>query len=147
MYKVFDMYNTDAAYGNNPPRDWSADLHALFAAERKSAEAARATRVASQTPVKGARPSLPLERYVGAYTDSTYGTVTVTLANRALHARFVNVDMGNLEPVQYDSFRSSQLGREKQLTPVTFLPDGAGKVTGVRVFGVTFTRSDVQPQR
>jgi CubicO group peptidase (beta-lactamase class C family) len=147
MYKVFDMYNTDATYGTDPPRDWSTDLRALLTAERKSAEAARATRTAGQVPVKGARPSLPLERYVGAYTDSTYGTVNVTLANRALHARFVNVDMGDLEPVEYDSFRSSKLGREKQLTPVTFLPDGTGKVNGVRVFGVTFTRSGGQPRQ
>lgn len=145
MYKVFDMYNTDTAYRGSQQRDWSTDLHTLFAARHKAGQAAQATRAAKH--VTGTHPSLPLERYVGAYTDSTYGTVNVTLASGALHARFVNADMGALAPWEYDTFRSQKVGAEKQITPLTFLPDGISGVSGVRVFGVTFTRSDQQPRQ
>ncbi|MGI8547117.1 MAG: serine hydrolase [Gemmatimonadaceae bacterium] len=144
MYKVFDMYNTDTAYSRVAGRDWSAELHTLFAARRKSAQAAQAASAAKH--VKGTRPSLPLGRYVGTYTDSTYGTVNVTLAGSALHARFVNADMGDLEPWEYDTFRSQKVGQEKQITPLTFLPDGTGGVSAVQLFGVKFVRSGQQPQ-
>lgn len=138
MYKVFDMYS------GNPPRDWSTELHTLFAARHKAAQTAQATRAAKHTT--GTHPSLPLARYVGTYIDSTYGTVNVTLANSALHGRFGNADMGDLQPWEYDTFRSQKVGGEKQITPLTFLPDGTGSVSGVEMFGVTFTRSGKQPE-
>jgi len=138
MYKVFDMYNATSNASGNPPRDWSADLKALFAAKRT----ARADRSATAKQVAGsAQPSLPLDRYAGTYTDSAYGTVQVTLTGGALHARFVNFDIGQLEHSEYDTFRSRVDDALEGVTELTFVPDGAGHVSAVRAFGVEFQRS------
>jgi len=138
MYKVFDMYNATSNASGNPPRDWSADLKALFAAKRT----ARADRAATAKQVAGsAQPSLPLDRYAGTYTDSAYGTVQVTLTGGALHARFVSFDIGQLEHSEYDTFRSRVDDALEGVTELTFVPDGAGHVSAVRAFGVEFQRS------
>jgi CubicO group peptidase (beta-lactamase class C family) len=128
MYRVFDLY------AGNPPRDWSTELKDFFA--RRSASARPATR-----PANAAAPSLPLVGYAGVYVDSTYGTIEITAASTGLRARFGTHDLGVLEPWEHESFRAvgppPALGR----TAVTFMPDGSGGVTAVRVFGVTFQRA------
>lgn len=130
MYQVFDMY------GAGPKRDWSADLRALFA---KHGEAVAAARRATDT-----RPSLPLDRYVGTYADSAFGAIEVTLANGALRARYEKADLGTLEHTQYDTFRSRPSAGERGAT-LTFVPDGAGAVSGVRTYGVTFQKARTGP--
>jgi CubicO group peptidase (beta-lactamase class C family) len=139
MYQVFDLYGASAASRGNStssaaaPRDWSADLHKLLAARHAAAAApARAS---------GTHPSLPLERYVGTYSDSAYGAVQVTLADGALHARFEKADLGTLEHWEYDVFHSQPADRSESPRTLTFVPDGSGSVSGVRLFGVTFVRA------
>jgi CubicO group peptidase (beta-lactamase class C family) len=129
MYKVFDLY------AGNPARDWSTDLRTMFATSRRRPVAAAANR----PPATTARPSLPVERYPGTYVDSTYGTVEVALTEGVLHARFGNEDLGSLEPTQYETFRSRGPRPEDSAT-MTFLPDGAGNIAAVRLFGVSFAR-------
>lgn len=130
MYRLFDLYR------GNAPRDWSSELRALFAPAR----AAPAT-AAARRPAEGARPSLPLERYAGSFVDSTYGTVEIKLVDSALYARFGKADLGRLEPWEYEMFRALGPPPEAQRTPVTFVPDGAGQVASVRIFGVNFLRA------
>lgn len=127
MYKVFDLY------GGNPPRDWSAELQKLFVARRGAGKAPQ--------HVSGTHPSLPLDRYAGTYTDSTYGTVDVTLADGALHARFGKADLGTLDRWEYDTFRSRASRPEDQPAVLIFMPDGDGNVSAVRALGVTFPRA------
>src|SRR5471032_2140707 len=95
MYQVFDLY-TGAA-----PRDWSAELRALF----ENARGRPAASVAGQSPPAPAVPSLPLERYAGSYADSTYGQVVVSLVDGVLSAHYGPLDFGRLDPGPYDSFR------------------------------------------
>jgi uncharacterized protein DUF3471 len=127
MYKVFDLY------AGKPSRDWSADLRALFT--RRTAAGAGPTRPANASP-----PSLPLERYAGTYADSTYGAVEITFSNGVLHARFGHADLGTLEPWQYETFRSHGPPPAEDASALTFVPDGAGGVSAVRVLGVLFSR-------
>ena len=127
MYKVFDLY------AGNPPRDWSADLKAELA--RRGGGGGAPSRPATPTA-----PSLPLERYAGTYVDSTYGTIDVSVAGGALKARFGTEEIGVLEPWDFESFRAVGRPPSLQRTAVTFVPDGVGGVTAVRVFGITFQR-------
>ncbi len=138
MYKVFDLYNTDAAYSGNQ-RDWSTDLKALFDARRAARTASAA---AAPKHVVDTRPPLPLDRYAGTYTDSTYGTVEVTSSGGALHARFGNWDIGALKHTEYDMFRSQVKDPLQGITDLTFIPDGAGHIRAVNTFGVTFPREN-----
>jgi CubicO group peptidase (beta-lactamase class C family) len=127
MYQAFDLY------GQNPPTDWSARLRTLF-------EKRRTSRGAPPVHVAGTHPSLPLEKYVGSYADSTYGAINITMAGGALHARFEKADLGDLEHWEYESFRSKPGASGGNATTITFVPDGSGAIGAARVFGMTFPR-------
>ncbi|HEY4132701.1 MAG TPA: serine hydrolase [Gemmatimonadaceae bacterium] len=131
MYTVFDLFNANENAA--PARDWSKDLHELFDAPRANM-AGRGGRVAQQAAVK---PSLSLEKYAGTYVDSTYGTVNVTFANGALTAQVVTDPARELEPINYETFRTKT---SEDATNLTFVPDGNGGVAGVRISGITFAR-------
>src|SRR5581483_2776735 len=128
MYRAFDLYN------GGPSRDWSADVHALFESMARPART-----VASAEPRQQGRPSLPLERYAGTYVDSTYGKVTVTYANGTLHAQVVSDPSQDLEPVDFETFRSHAVPGQAT-SALTFLPHGTGGISAVRVAGITFAR-------
>jgi len=136
MYKVFDMY---AAAAKNPPRDWSADLKALFAAQRQTRVSRRSAATSTAQPVPA---SLPLDRYAGSYTDSTFGTVTVTMTNGALQAKYGNWDIGELTHATFDRFRSVARDSLEGETVLTFVPDGDGHVRALQIFGESFSRDN-----
>ena len=133
MYKVFDLYTGGSA------RDWSSDLKKLFTPGRSPAQAAA-------QHVTGTQPSLPLDKYVGSYGDSTYGTFDVTSTNGVLHARLGKADLGDLDHWEYDSFRTRVSAARPQQSTLTFAPDGSGGVRSVRAFGITFVRSPTAPR-
>ena len=124
MYTVFDLFEP------GPRRDWSADLKPIFARSRPNA---------TQTARMTAAPSLPLERYAGTYVDSAYGNVVVTFQNGGLQAAVVTDPAAPLEPVNFEAFRTKASDGARP-TVLTFLPDGSGGVSGVRVFNIVFDR-------
>ena len=134
MYKAFDLY------GNDPSRDWSAELRALFA--KRSAAGSRVP-----AHVTGRRPSYALDRYVGTYVDSTYGAIEVKLADGALRARWGKADLGAIDQWEYDAFRSRPTPPADQPTTLTFTPDGAGNIVAVRAFGISFARTRARSPR
>jgi CubicO group peptidase (beta-lactamase class C family) len=126
MYAAFDQVLGGAS------RDWSAELKPIFQTPARAANANAASRPKTA-------PSLPLERYAGTYADSAYGEVRVTFANGALSAALVGTAPQLLEPADFETFRTRpQPGTNP--AAVTFLPDGTGGVTGLRVSGITFGR-------
>jgi hypothetical protein len=125
MYGVFDLFESGSR------RDWSADLKPIFA--RPQVNATRAVRATSAA-------SLPLERYTGTYVDSAYGDVHVTLQNGALQAAVVTDPAAPLEPVSFEAFRTKPTGSARPMV-LTFIPDGTGGVSGVRVSNILFTRA------
>jgi hypothetical protein len=128
MYKVFDLY------AGNPERDWSGELRRLFARPPSAVASGAPQPAAAPAP---APPSLALDRYAATYVDSAYGVVDVTLAGGALSARFRGKDLGPLEHLRADTFRS-RAGNESM--SLSFVTDGAGNVIAVRSFGITFDR-------
>ena len=89
---------------------------------------------------RSSHPALSLDKYVGSYIDSTYGIFEVTNTNAVLHARFEKADFGDLDHVDYDTFRTRQTATQGPV-PIVFVPDGRGNIGAVRTFGVTFTRT------
>jgi hypothetical protein len=139
MYQVFDMYRSAP---KAPSRDWNKAVKALFDSLHAAARAGAPRADSARASTASREPSLPLERYAGSYVDSTYGTIDVTLAGGALHARFENFDVGELKHVAFDSFRSAKEDPLEGSTELTFVPDGAGHVSAVQAFGVTFNRTE-----
>jgi len=129
MYSVFDLYS------GGPSRDWSGELHELFATLARSARSPATTIARAET-----HPSLPLDKYVGTYVDSTYGTIQVTLANGALHVKTGDEPAQRLDPTEYETFRVQTPSAGRRQMALTFVPDGAGNVSAARLYGVSFPR-------
>jgi uncharacterized protein DUF3471/beta-lactamase family protein len=131
MYSVFDLFE------NGPRRDWSKDLQPIFAPRPR-------TTTPATTTAKSA-PSLPIERYAGTYVDSAYGTVRVTFQNGALQAAVVTDSAVPLEPVSFDAFRTKPSESGARAMVLTFVPDGSGGVSAVRLLNIRFARVREQP--
>ncbi|MFL5614489.1 MAG: serine hydrolase [Gemmatimonadaceae bacterium] len=97
MYRVFD------AYLPNPPRDWSADLLALYGSLRAAGDSALHRTEARRIP--NTHPSLSLDQYAGTYTDSLVGAVAITIENGKLRLRASSTHAGTLDHWEYDTFR------------------------------------------
>ena len=128
MYSVFDLYEGGST------RDWSADVRTLFAT------ANHGERVAAVRHAE-IKPSLSLDHYAGTYADSTYGAIKVTLTNGVLHAQIGTDADVELEPWEYEQFRTRSTNALLAGTPLVFVPDGMGGVSAVGVSGVSFARA------
>ncbi len=133
MYRVFDMYS------GNAPRDWSKELLALYSGLERQADSARRDQI--QRRVADTRPSLPLDRYAGTYTNQTYGNVVVSVRNDGLHFAFGRGRIAPLTHWHYDTFQAKWDDVRRDPSLIVFAPDGAGGVSSVRAFGITFTRA------
>jgi CubicO group peptidase (beta-lactamase class C family) len=133
MYRVFDM---DIG---NPTRDWNAEVLALFARLERQSDSAREQQ--EQRRVSGTQPSLPLERYAGTYTHPTYGNATVAVRQNQLHFTYGRGRVGTLRHWHYDTFQAQWEDIRMSPSMVVFAPDGAGGISSVRAFGITFTRA------
>ncbi|HEX6750673.1 MAG TPA: serine hydrolase [Longimicrobium sp.] len=91
-------------YTGEPPRDWSGELRALYAAADSNARAAFAERL--KLRARGTRPSLPLARYAGVYADSAHGELRVRLENGKLVAAVGPRLVADLEHWNWDTFRA-----------------------------------------
>jgi hypothetical protein len=87
-----------------PPRvDWGASLLALMAKTRAQAEKSRVEHAISRQ--SHPQPSLPLEDYVGGYSDPLYGRATVSLVDGRLVLARGGEFVGDLQPWNHDTFR------------------------------------------
>jgi CubicO group peptidase (beta-lactamase class C family) len=137
MYRVFD------AYLGRPARDWSADMRTLYAGLAAEAAARRAKSEALR--VSGTKPSLPLERYVGDYASPLLGTLTITLRDGRLHARYGTGLIGPLEHWHHDTFRATWDAKWRGTALATFQLDARGQAASVASDLGTFSR--VEPRQ
>jgi hypothetical protein len=121
------------------PRDWSAELRALYG--QQQARAIAAAKAAEAKRVSGTKPSLPIARYVGVYTDSLYGETTVTAAGSGLRVRIGSLE-GTLEHWQYDTFRIRWDRRWLGTPLLTFVLDASGTPSRVQIDRRSFARTD-----
>src|SRR5580704_229303 len=126
MYKAIDEW---LGTGN---RDWSAELHPLFAPRKPKAPAAKDSAAAPA--------SLPLERYAGTYRDSAFGDVVISTQPGGLRLQWFSSSAA-LEHDRYDAFKANH-GSRSYLDgqTVTFQPDGSGGVASVKFLNEKFTR-------
>lgn len=92
-------------YIGPPHVDWGASLLAVMAQARKHEEALQAQHEIPRQPHP--RPSLPLEGYVGSYSDLLYGQASVSLVEGHLVLQRGSEFIGDLEPWNHDTFRVS----------------------------------------
>ena len=129
MYRVFDLFDDE------PPRDWSTELLALYGGLEARAREAAAARDARRQ--EGTSPSLPLSAYVGVYSDPLYGTIRIS--GEPLRARFGRLE-GSVEHWHHDQFRVTWDTRWRGSAPLSFRLGSDGTVEALETQGHRLTR-------
>jgi len=107
--------------------DYVAAFKNLSDKSKKEADEAMAK--ASQSRAADSKPSLPLEKYVGDYSDPWYGKVSIKQESGGLVLNFERTQKGtaDLQHWQYDTFKAHWRDRTVEDAFVTFAlqPDGS----------------------
>jgi CubicO group peptidase (beta-lactamase class C family) len=127
MLKAFDLFLAA------PPRDWSAELLRLVAANRARTDSARAQEARARVP--GTRPSHPLGDYAGTYVHPIWGEAVVERAGDRLVFHMGNNPMlrGPLRHWHYDVFQAELGDGRDSPTMVQFELSADGQVADLRV--------------
>jgi hypothetical protein len=124
MYELLDHYL------GVPPTDW-VKVWGDFKHQRIAAAEALVAQKGATPAAIG--PSLPLERYAGAYKDAWYGPMSVSRDAQGLRVDFPQTPgmHGRLEHYQYDSFIARFDDKGIEPAYMTFGLDADGKVARV----------------
>ena len=133
MYRVFDLY------GPEEPRDWSAELKALY--DDLAAQAGQARAQAEQGRVADAPPSHASSDYAGRYEDPLYGSVLVEVEDGVLRLDYGPGLRGPLEHWHYDTFRVRWDARWRGTGRLSFEIGADGSVQALRLGGSRFART------
>lgn len=137
LFRIFDHHLGPEA----PPRDWSALLYEKEQADEAEAQARRDSLRAQRAT--GTAPTLPLQRYAGAYTHDAYGTARVKLEEEdsTLVLRVGPHFAGALQHWHYNTFRTAWRDLTIDENLVTFTLGADGAVEAMKVEGwATFQR-------
>jgi CubicO group peptidase (beta-lactamase class C family) len=121
------MYHIVDSYFGAPATDWITAFKTVNDKQEKNADEtmkkAAANRAANSTP------SLPLEKYVGEYSDPWYGKITIRQESSGLVIALdrTHKGIGDLQHWQYDTFKAHWRDRTVEDAFVTFTlkPDGS----------------------
>lgn len=122
------------AFMDAPKTDWIAAYAAAVKKSEGNADDSMKKHEAARA--KGAKPSLPLDGYVGTYRDPWYGDVKVAKQGGKLVMSFTKTAQltGTLEPWQHDTFIAHWNDRSLNGDAfVNFALDPDGKVREVRM--------------
>ena len=131
LYHVLDHY-----FGG-PSTDWIT----AFKAARDVTEKQAAEVVQRQSTARAAdsKPSLPLQKYAGVYTDAWYGTATIKMENGKLVFSMDHTPkmVGELEHWQYDTFKTHWRDRTLEDAFVTFALAPSGSIDHFKMVAVS----------
>ena len=121
------LYHVLDAYLGGPTQDYISAFKALEDKERKEADETMSK--AAQMRAAESKPSLPLEKYAGVYSDPWYGKVTIRPEGSGLVLKFERTEKGlaDLQHWQYDTFKAHWRDRtvEDAFMTFTLRPDGS----------------------
>jgi len=131
LYHVLDHY-----FGL-PPTDWIAAFKSVRDTQEK--DAAEVMKKAEGTRAADSKPSLPLEKYAGNYTDAWYGPIAIRGENGTLVITFAHTPsmIGDLQHWQYDTFKAHWRDRTIEDAFVTFSLKPDGSIDSARMAAVS----------
>lgn len=121
-------------YMQNPSFDWVSGYKTLL--DSSIAESLIKKRKNEIRIDTADRPSLPVEKYVGTYTEPLMGKVTITKEDSGLVMRFLNSDyyIADLKYFQYNNFVAKFRGNEFPTDAyLSFQLDPDGTVNGIKI--------------
>lgn len=131
LYHVLDHYL------QVPATDWIGAFRALK--DREEKEAADAMKKAEGARAANSRPSLPLEKYSGTYSDAWYGPITIRMESGGLVISFDHTPgmIGDLQHWQYDTFKAHWRVRTIEDAFITFSLNPDGTIESARMEAVS----------
>ena len=131
-YRILDNYM------NAPGADWLKAFQDRTQQQREQAD--EAVKKAASARAADSKPSLPLEKYAGHYTDPWYGDILIDIDRGKLVMRFSHSPAltGDLEHWQYDTFKARW--RDRSLAAdafVTFALNADGAIRQVNMIPVS----------
>jgi len=131
LYHVLDYYF------QAPPTDWIANFKARKDEDEK--DAAEAMKKAEASRAANSKPSLPLEKYAGAYNDAWYGPISIRYENGGLVISFDHTPgmVGDLQHWQYDTFKAHWRVHTIEDAFVTFSLNSDGSIDSARMAAVS----------
>jgi CubicO group peptidase (beta-lactamase class C family) len=122
LFHILDSYFGLAA------TDWIAAFRS--AKEQEEKEAGEVMKKQESGRAADSRPSLPLEKYSGAYNDAWYGTTTIRMENSKLVFSLDHTPkaIGDLQHWQYDTFKIHWRDRTIEDAFLTFTLKADGSV-------------------
>ena len=131
------LYHVLDHYFQLPSTDWIAAYKAAKDLQLK--DAADVEQRQNKERNTASHPSLPLEKYAGAYEDAWYGTATIRMENNHLVISFDHTPAmtGELEPWQYDTFRTHWRDRIIADAFVTFSLKADGAIDRFKMLPVS----------
>jgi CubicO group peptidase (beta-lactamase class C family) len=134
MFKIFDFYL------GAPQRDWCAEM--LKTTKGLEEQAKAAAKKIENERVKNTSPSLPIDKYAGAFQSEMYGETKVALENSKLVVHFGPNYIGDLEHWNYDTFRVTWRDQMQGKGFINFRLNNQGKVESINIEGIAeFTRA------
>jgi len=128
-YRILDHYL------GGPERDWSSELLKIVKDQEVKDKAEEKKK--EDDRVKGTKPSLALEAYVGTYDNEMYGPATVKLENGRLTMQFYPTYVGDMNHWHYDTFQVIWKDKSLDKDMITFTLGPDGKVNEMRWQGFT----------
>lgn len=125
------------AYLGGDTIDYITAFKAIEDKEQKDAE--ETVKKASEARAPDSKPSLPLEKYAGDYSDPWYGKVTIRSENGGLLLNFERTEKGlaDLQPWQYDTFKAHWRDHTVEDAFVTFTLTPGGAVDHFTMIAVS----------
>jgi CubicO group peptidase (beta-lactamase class C family) len=121
------LYHILDGYLGGPTEDYTVAFKAVEDKEKKDAD--ETMQKAQQTRAADSKPSLPLEKYAGDFTDPWYGKMTIRPENSGLVLQLLRTEKGtaDLQHWQYDTFKAHWRDHTVEDAFVTFAlkPDGS----------------------
>ena len=134
MYKALDLF----ALGGD--RDWSTEFLKLYTGICEKGEKATAEFEAKR--VANTKPSLPLESYIGKYTDPLYGNLEIAAAGDQLNFNLNNFFKAAFEHWHFDTFRGWYGKKWYGKGNATFILGTDGKISKVNFDGMEFRKTN-----
>jgi len=130
MYELMDHYL------GLPRTDWVAAY--LTVRQSRVSEALATLKARNEKPA-GTGPSLPIDRYAGAYKDPWYGNIEIAAVDGKLRIDFKSTPRmgGVLEHWQYDTFITRFDDKNIEPAYVTFALDAEGKIDRITMKAVS----------
>lgn len=131
------LYHVLDAYFGLPQTDWIAAFKAVK--EKATKEAEEVMKKAADARTADAKPSLPLGKYAGVYTDAWYGPATMRIENGKLVFSLDHTPkaVGDVEHWRYDTFKVTWRDRLIEDAFLTFALNAEGEIDHMTVKAVS----------